>query len=335
MASATPERRPLSPLIEEWLADNTRRQLAITGEFGQGKSTAMLRLCANWAKAYLQQGTSNGRVPLLIELRGQNPAEERSDLHSCRRGLRASDCLLTTHLQSRVNHGQAIVIFEGFDELRNAGRAYDRHEHFNALWRFAFPGTKVLFTGRPNFFLDEAEKNRTLRNDRSKGAAGNAFTELWELDRLTVEEVRAATRGFGASLGEAIVGAAASNPSFLQIVSRPSMLPVVATIWPDIEMLQKRGHTLTSAVLIDRYLQAIYQRKEVEIETEQRIGRSVEAGNYLVLPREIREAFTSIVVWEMVKEDLRNTIKRDQFDQIRPRELRINIPILSKGGVRC
>jgi hypothetical protein len=118
-------------------------------------------------------------------------------------------------LYNLVRSGQAILIFEGFDELRNAGRAFDRHEHFNALWRFAYPGTKVLFTGRPNFFIDDREKNRTLRTDPNRGAAGNAYTQLFELDRLTMSEVEIVARGFGPGFQQAI-GSECRSPGILR-----------------------------------------------------------------------------------------------------------------------
>ena len=179
--------------------------------------------------------------------------------------------------------------------MRNAGREYDRHEHFNALWRMAFPGTKLIFTGRPNFFLDEKEKNRTLRSDENNGAAGNVFTEVWELDRLTDPEVEIVASGYGTKLGQSIMQTARAHPAFFEIISRPSMLPVVATIWPAIEELQRQGHDVTSAILIERYLKAIYHRKEQEIENDKRIAGAPDDASYLLLPLEVREVFTEVV----------------------------------------
>jgi hypothetical protein len=150
----TAYRIPLSGVLSEWLNDPSRRHLAITGEYGQGKSTAMLEFCVRWARRYLQGGSEGERIPLLIELRGHSPAEEADSLTflsiwAGRYGIAPKQ------VYNLIKSGDAIVIFEGFNELRNAGRAYDRHEHFNALWLMAYPGTKLIFTGRPNFFLDE------------------------------------------------------------------------------------------------------------------------------------------------------------------------------------
>ncbi len=310
------KRHRLSKILDEWLIDSTRRHLAITGEYGQGKSTAMLEFCVRWARNYLDNGAIGERIPLLVELRGQNPAEtDPVTFLSAWAGVRYPD-LRPQQLYNLIKAGEAIVIFEGFDELRNAGRAYDRHEHFNALWRMAFPGTKLIFTGRPNFFLDEQEKNRTLRSDDLRGAMGNAYTEPLMLDRLTEGEVERVANGFGRELGTAIMGAVTAHSTFLDIVSRPSMLPVVATIWETITKLRERGHDLTGAILIELYLQAIYRRKEAEIERDRRESLAPEDASYLLLPREVREVFTLAVVWRMAGSDARNTISRASFNAV-------------------
>ena len=308
------DRQALSKILSEWIVEKGRRHLAITGEYGQGKSTAMLDFCVKWANRYLANGAVGESIPLLIELRGQNPAE--SDPLTFFSGWASRYGLPPKQLFNLIQAGEAILIFEGFDELRHAGRAYDRHEHFNALWRMAYPGTKVIFTGRPNFFLDEAEKNRTLRADALRGAAGNAFTDLWELDGLTKDEVEKVACGFGADLGLSIMQAAAAHPAFFDIVCRPSMLPVVATIWDKIEELQQKGQGLTSAILLEHYIRAIYLRKEEDILRDQQKSLVPESANYLLLPREILELFTLAVVWRMAGLEARNTIDRATFDDV-------------------
>ena len=307
----TDERRRLSNVLTEWLKDNSRRHLAITGEYGQGKSTAMLAFCVEWARRYLESGALGERIPLLIELRGKNPAE--GDLLAAWAGRYG---LPQQQLYNLIKAGEAIVVLEGFDELRNAGREYDRHEHFNALWRLAFPGTKLLFTGRPNFFLDDTERNRTLRADGAHAAGGNAFTEVWGVSRLTEDEIRKVANGFGEKLGESIIAATTTNPTFFDIVSRPSMLPVVATIWDKIENLRKDGYELTSGILLEEYLAAIYARKEAEIEKAELLSSSPGSANYILLPREVREVFSLAIVWKMVSIGANNTICRSEFNTV-------------------
>jgi hypothetical protein len=94
------------------------------------------------------------------------------------------------------------------------------------------------------------------------------------------------------------------------------MLPVVATIWDKIVALQEQGHNLTSAALLELYLQAMYRRKEEEIENDRRFHAAPEGASYLLLPREVREVFTLAAVWKMVDSDTRNTITRASFDGV-------------------
>ena len=257
---------------------------------------------------------SPGRVPLLIELRGRNPSETDPlafiATWSSRYGLQAEQVL------NLIKSGEAIIIFEGFDELRNSGRAYDRHQHFNALWRFAYPNTKVVFTGRPNFFLDNHETNRTLRSSAVRGAAGEAFTEIWTLKKLNKEQIDTACRSYFPHVQTGIIESIDSNADFLEIVSRPSMLPVVATIWDEIEALRDLGSDLTGALLIERYLQAIYLRKEAELERD-RIRYDAPSGSrYLVLPKPVRELLTICVAWRIAGFHGQNTISRNEISSM-------------------
>ena len=305
------ETRPLCDVLEEWEAESSSRQLAVTGEFGQGKSTAMLKYCADWAQKFLANIDYNGRVPLLVELRGHSPSE--TDPLSFISAWSARYGLLGEQVLNLIKSGEAIVVFEGFDELRNSGRAYDRHQHFNALWRFAYPNTKIVFTGRPNFFLDQHEQNRTLRSNQTDGAVGEAFTETWRLERLNQQQINAACREFSPRARTGIQAAIASNPDFLEIMSRPSMLPVVATIWGEIEDLSRSGSDITGALLVERYLQAIYMRKEKELEEDRVSHDSPSGSRYLVLPKLVREFLTVSVAWRMSGQGAQNTISRNDI----------------------
>ena len=306
--------KPLSEVLSTWVQESSKRHLAITGEYGQGKSTAMLKYCCDWAERFLQENRINERVPLLIELRGRNPSEADPlafiSTWCSRYGLQAEQVL------NLIKAGDAIVIFEGFDELKNSGRAFDRHQHFNALWRLAYPKTKLIFTGRPNFFLDDQEANRTLRSSELKGAAGEAFTEIWNLEKLNIDQIEAACRSFENRVREGIVGSIQRHPEFMEIISRPSMLPVVATIWDEIEGFRSSGSELTGALLIERYLQAIYARKEAELERDRVQYEAPSGSRYLVLPKPVRELMTICVAWRMAGLRGQNTIARIEISNM-------------------
>ncbi|MDO5895724.1 NACHT domain-containing protein [Agrobacterium sp. Azo12] len=304
----------LRDVIDHWVTEGGRKHLAITGEYGQGKSTAMLEFCVDWAKRFLGGFAVNERVPLLIELRGKSPGELPPIDFLAQWGTRYG--FQAEKLFALIRSGQAVLIFEGFDELKNAGRQFERHEHFNALWRFAYPGSKILFTGRPNFFIDQSERNSTLRIDENSGAASNAFTEMYAIQMFDEVDVVSACRAYPDEIRVGIKNTFNDHPDFREIVMRPSMLPVVATIWPEIQNAERSGLDITGSMLLERYLSAVYARKEAELENDRASFQTPTLGSYLLLPRAIREALTLAVVWEMAVGDLRNTISRSQFDQV-------------------
>ncbi len=306
-------RRKFSHIYEEWINEPGRRQLAITGEYGQGKSTAMLEICVKWAERFLKGEAEHERVPLLIELRSKNPAETDPLGFLAQWANRYS--LSAQHVMNLIKAGRAVVIFEGFDELRNAGRMYERHEHFNTLWGFAYPGVKLIFTGRPNFFLDEKEKNSTLRADPAEGAGSNAYTEILRICMFKLSSIAAACRAYSPSTREGIIRTSKSHKEFREIVARPSMLPVAATIWPNIEKLESSGVELSNANLLEEYLSAVYTRKEAEVDKDRYLLNSPPGANYLLLPRSMKEILTLRVVWQMAVVDAKNTITRDSFNQ--------------------
>ncbi|MFT4805442.1 MAG: hypothetical protein ACI9YE_002658 [Psychroserpens sp.] len=308
--------KPLNAAIDDWLMNTSNGHIAITGEYGQGKSTALMKHCADWARRFLKTGQIGERVPLLIELRGQSPSETDP------LGFISSWCtryrLLPHQVMNLIKSGDAVLIFEGFDELRNAGRAYYRHQHFNALWRFAYPNTKIIFTGRPNFFLDEEEVNRTLRNQTNRATGGDCYSEVWKLQKLSIEQIKLACRSYEPHVRAGIISSIGENSDFLDIVCRPSMLPVVATIWPEIVALQKTGLPLTGAELIEIYVQAVFSRKEAELERDRVQLNAPSGSRYLLLPKQLRELLTICVAWRMSGLKYKNTIPRSSItDMVR------------------
>ena len=130
-----------------------------------------------------------------------------------------------------------------------------------------------------------------------------------------MDEVREVANGFGDALGGKIIEATKNNSSFFDIVSRPSMLPVVATIWGKIEEFRRKGHDFTSAILLEHYIRATYDRKEAELLQDQLKRKTPDGAKYLLLPREVRELFTMALVWRMAVAGARNTIRREVFNE--------------------
>lgn len=303
--------RPLFEVLRDWESEHSRRHLAITGEYGQGKSSAMLKYCAEWAKAHLNGEAQGKRVPLLIELRGRNPTE--NDPLSFLAAWCVRYRLNPGQIFNLIRSGDAVVIFEGFDELRGAGREYDRFNHFNALWRFAYDGVKVIFTGRPNFFIDDAEANRTLRHHPLRGGDGGVFTTVFRLQPLSRAQIGRACRDYPETVRTGIVSLIAADESFAEILSRPSMLPVVATIWPTLRKKLNEGIGVNGANLIGLYIDASFKRKEAELQKDQIEFGAPSASRYLLFNTSVRKLLTGGVAWLMAEKGYQNTISRSEI----------------------
>ena len=301
----------LSKQLQDWLSHNRGEHIALTGEYGQGKSTALLKFCYDWAKRFEEREVVDERVPLLIELRGQNPSET-APLNFLSPWC-ARYRLSPQQVLNLIKAGGAVIIFEGFDELKNAGSAYHRHQHFNALWRFSYSGTKLVFSGRPNFFLDQKEANHTLRSQETRELCGDSFTSIWCLEKLDLFQIRTACRSYGKKIKDGISVAAEKNPNFLDIISRPSMLPVVATIWEEIHDLSETNSPLTGATFIEKYIRAEFSRKEAELERDRVRDGTPIGTSYLVLPKLVREMLTVCVAWRMSGMKAKNTIARSEI----------------------
>ena len=145
----------LESYLQQWLEAPGQRQLALLGDYGQGKSTAAL------AFAYkLTQLANPPRIPILIELRGTSP-----------RNMTPLQLLAGWSSQYNINPkallykhmtGRLLLIFEGFDEMALVGDAEMRIKHFKTLWEFCGSKAKILITGRPNFFFDYEEMSVSL-----------------------------------------------------------------------------------------------------------------------------------------------------------------------------
>ena len=82
---------------------------------------------------------------------------------------------------------------------------------------------------------------------------------MLQLRPFDINKIRTSLRWTGASTTEEVV-AAANNTQILEIVSRPSLLYIVATLWPELRSLFKSGR-ITSSEVIDKFIFHSYQRQ--------------------------------------------------------------------------
>ncbi|MGF6793092.1 NACHT domain-containing protein [Paraburkholderia sp. 35.1] len=286
----------LNDLLSRWLAEHSQRHIALLGEYGQGKSTAALMFTYRQIQHAIE---NNKRIPLLIELRGASPS---TLLPIQLLGAWCSAYRIEPRsLMKLIMAGRAIVIFEGFDEMAEAGDVEARRNHFGALWKgFAYPRNKMIITGRPNFFLDEKELQAALGIERASGAAPHC--EAFYLKFFDVGQIAASLSFSEQSTREQIVALAANDSRFFDIVSRPSLLYIVAILWKSAGLSQRPN--LNSAGVMELFTLHSYRRQE---------QKSASGKEFMRLSPNEREYFMTGIASYMAARNLPNQIFRDQF----------------------
>lgn len=245
--------------IAEWINDNSQhKQLALLGEYGQGKSVLSLRL----AYQILTGNIISERIPIIIELRGRYVKQYRDTkeiLYSwANRYNIQPKALMKLHYA-----GKLLLIFEGFDELDLIGGEEIRKEHFRKLWEYSIPKSKIIITGRPNYFMDDKEMTTLLRLSQQR-ADSSKYCETIRLEPFKREQICAALRSLKPNVRTEIINVydtEAKNSSFCDLVSRPSLLFLTGLIWEKEELASKLLN-INSAEVIRAFLTYSYKRQD-------------------------------------------------------------------------
>lgn len=284
--------------LNNWLNEPSQRQLALLGEYGQGKSTAALmwayHLCCEKSQPF-------GRIPLLIELRGTSP-----------RNLTPLQLLGAWAAQYNINPralmrlliaGKLVLIFEGFDEMALVGDFDMRHKHFKTLWQFAYPQSKILITGRPNLFLDEEQMKAALGISCPIGNL--PYCEALRLSPFDPEQIKEALRSYKKAVIDQIHALVLKNPRFHELVSRPSLLHIVAVLW-ERERLYENVDKLTSAYVMNLFIRHSYTRQGL---------KEADSPGFMALTTLEREYFMTGIAAYMAAKQLPNQITSTQLNE--------------------
>ena len=285
--------------LNNWLNELSQRQLALLGEYGQGKSTAALM----WAYHLVcEEAKPFGRIPLLIELRGTSP-----------RNLTPLQLLGAWAAQYNINPralmrlliaGRLVLIFEGFDEMALVGDVEMRLKHFRTLWQFAYPQAKILITGRPNLFLDEEEMKASLGISKPIGIL--PYCEALRLSPFNSEQIKEALRAYKKTVIDQIHALVVKNSRFQELVSRPSLLHIVAVLW-ERERLYEKVDQLTSAYVMDLFIRHSYRRQGL---------KETDSPGFMALTTLEREYFMTGIAAYMTTKQLPNQITNTQLNEI-------------------
>jgi hypothetical protein len=283
----------------KWLGEVGQRQIALLGDYGQGKSTTMLMLTY---RLLCESDQLPQRIPILIELRGKSPKTLRP-LELL--GAWASQYRIEPQALMQLHYaGRVVLIFEGFDEMAMVSNGEMRLSHFKTLWQFCYPGAKIVITGRPNFFFDDIEKQKALGIYQSQG--NNPYSEAIKLELFTVLQIRIALRKHAPIVSQQICELVDRNPRFLELVSRPSLLHIVADLWEK-ERLSEKAETLNSATVMGLFVDRSYRRQ----------GRKErDTRRFMALNSAERDYFMQGIATHMAAKGLNNQIVGEELNQL-------------------
>lgn len=289
----------LEDYLSAWLQEPGQRHLAVLGEYGQGKSTGTLMFTY---RLLVVRDLLSVRVPLFIELRGKSPSTlQPVELL----GAWASAYRIDPRaLMKLLAKGRLFIIFEGFDEMAGVADPEARLNHFRALWKFCFPAAKLVFTGRPNFFLDDTELKASLGVGSPLGAG--PYCEHVHLRPFDLEQIADSLRWAEPDLLEEVLALARQDQKFFDIVSRPSLLYIVSRLWrlPEFSQITE---TVNAAMVMGVFIQHCYRRQ-----TEKHRG----SPHFMVLMESERKFFMDGIATFMAQKESQNQITRQQLNEV-------------------
>ena len=245
--------------ILNWAKDKKRlqsEQLAILGEYGQGKTVLMHKIVYEM----LQAPEQYPRIPILIELRGLSPRTDNEFGifgHWANRFKAKAEALWELH-----RAGKLLLILDGFDEMDLVGDTEMLFNHFSQLWALArVPNAQIIIAGRPNLFADDEQRRMALGIQEARTQL--PYAKAIYLDKLRDEQIDQVLRHAKAETKTGILNAlqqASENSSFAEIITRPSTLFQLSTVW-DVELAQKQER-LNSATVIGSFINKTYDRQQ-------------------------------------------------------------------------
>lgn len=146
----------LTPYIDSWLAREGVSQICLLGEYGTGKTSFATQYFYKCATTYLENPLKN-RIPLLVTL---NRYHNSTDIEQMITDFLVNECGIRrdfdTFLQVAAR-GKLLIILDGFDEMAKQVDTNIRRHNFREISRLLVGDNKVILSGRPNYFLTQAE----------------------------------------------------------------------------------------------------------------------------------------------------------------------------------
>jgi WD40 repeat protein/DNA polymerase III delta prime subunit len=282
----------------KWARDESALPFcALLGQYGQGKSTSLRRL----ARELFRQRASGAKapIPIYIDLRLGSPirdgaptlAELLAD-HIRRHEALAGSGVTVEELVDLVRRHDAVMIFDGFDEVAVHLDTGEAQRFANELWKVLpdpsartdeeFRG-KLLISCRSHFFRDLQEQarvflfmaRRAIREDqqapgsvkRSKALVNVLDGDFLLLILLPFDKAQVVSY-FTSALGSAKLAQRAMETiedihNLTELSERPVLLPMLAHCLPAIELAAARQEVVNATTVYD-YMVGAWLGRDVD-----------------------------------------------------------------------
>ena len=222
----------LHDYVLEWASAPLRRQLALLGDFGSGKSW----YCLHFGQSMIQmvRGMKPSRMPVLIELLSladAHGADDSIDLVGYVAQKLGIDQFSRALTEALVANGRLVVILDGFDELVPHIDAVKRRKALSDLTELSAGEGKTLLTSRRANFENVQSEARELRAGGVYDGAVR-FEIIYLSEMNSVQITQKIEKRFGAAAPK-LLRRLAALPTLQSLVRRPIVLDMVLTILID------------------------------------------------------------------------------------------------------
>jgi len=224
------------------------KYLVILGDPGSGKSTLLQYLALDWVEQTLDQLEKKNHlpIPLLIELRAYMRRREDKEcnnflefFHKCSGAI----AHLNQHqLQEQLKAGNALVMFDGLDEVFDPGR---REDVITDIHRFTndYPNVQVIVTSRVIGYkpqrLRDAEFKHFMLQDLEPEQIQD-FINRWHSDTFT-------DKVDGERKKERLQRAIDTSKSIAELAGNPLLLTMMAILNRNQELPRDRAELYNQA----------------------------------------------------------------------------------------
>jgi tetratricopeptide (TPR) repeat protein len=146
----------LTPYVDSWLLRDGKSQICLLGEYGTGKTSFAMHYFYKCALAYLENPLKN-RIPLLVTL---NRYHKSADIEQMMTDFLVNECGIRRDFDTFLKlaaRGKLLIVLDGFDEMAKQVDVNARRHNFREIARLLVGNNKVILSGRPNYFLTQAE----------------------------------------------------------------------------------------------------------------------------------------------------------------------------------